>query len=98
MGKYDARHLKIVQHKDHGNRTPDQFLRSPESNLLSAIQKNPDFKALEAIRKKAAKIYELLQSKGGIMSQEFGQDGLDRVLAALGQDRLIRLFQPVVRS
>ena len=95
-GRYDARHLKIVQHKGPGNRTPDQFLRSLESNLLSAIQKNADFKALEARRKKAAKIYELLQSKGGLMSREFGQDGVDRVSAAMGQDRLIRLFQPDV--
>ena len=97
-GRYDPRHLKIVQHKGPGNRTPDQFLRSLESNLLSAIQKNADFKALEARRKKASKIYELLQSKGGLMRREFGQDGFDRVSAAMGQDRLIRLFQSDVRS
>lgn len=96
--KYNERYFKIVQHRGHENRTPDQFLRSLESPLLSAIQKNADFKALTARRKKAAKIYELLQSKGGLMSREFGKAGLESVSSAMGQDRLMRLFQTDVRS
>ena len=96
--KYNERYFKIVQHKGHGNRTPASFLISLESILLSAIHRNADFKTLAARRKKAAKIYSLFQSKDGHVSRQFGQAGVDRVSAAMGQDRLIRLFQPDVRS
>jgi len=84
--KYNERHLKIVQHKSHRNYTPDRFLTSLETNLLSAILRNADFKALAESRKKASKIYD------GLQDQKI-QTGVDRVSAAMGQDRLIRLFQ-----
>ena len=84
--KYNERHLKIVQHKSNGNRTPDRFLTTLETNLLSAILRNADFKALAESRKKASKIYD------GLQDQKF-QTGVDRVSAAMGQDRLLRLFQ-----
>jgi len=84
--KYNERHLKIVQHKSHRNYTPDRFLTSLETNLLSAILRNADFKALAESRKKASKIYD------GLQDQKI-QTGVDRVSAAMGQDRLMRLFQ-----
>ena len=91
--KYNDRYFKIIQHKGHGNRTPDLFLISLESNFLSIIQRNADFKALAEWRKKAEKIYNILRPKDRLMVQKFGQPGVDRVSAAMGQDRLMRLFQ-----
>jgi hypothetical protein len=91
--KYNDRYFKIIQHKGHGNRTPDLFLISLESNLLSIIQRNADFKALAEWRKKAEKIYNILRPKDRLMVQKFGQTGVDRVSVAMGQDRLMRLFQ-----
>ena len=49
-------------------------------------------KVLAARRKKAAKIYKLLQSKDSLPRQKFGQQGVDRVSASMEQNRLIRLF------
>ena len=96
--KYNERSFKIVQHKGQGNRTPAPFLIALESNLLSAIQQNADFKVLAERRKKMAKIYSLLHSNYGRLSRAFGQTDVNQVSAAMGQDRLIRLFQPDVRS
>ena len=96
--KYNERDLKIVQHKAQGNRTPAPSLISLESNLLLAIQRNADFKALAERRKNTAKIHQLLQSKYCLVNRQFGQAGVDRVSAAMGQDRLLRLFQPDARS
>jgi hypothetical protein len=90
--------MKIVQHKGHRNRSPERAFISLESILLSAIQRNADFKALDARRKKAARIYKLLQSRDGLLGEEFGQQAVDRISAAMGQDRLIRLFQSDVQS
>jgi hypothetical protein len=98
LDKYNVHQMKIIQHKGHGNRSPERSLILLEANLLSAIKQNADFKALAARQKKAAKIYKLLKSKDGFMSREFGQAGVDRVSAAMGQDRLIKLFQSDVRS
>jgi hypothetical protein len=91
--KYNNRFFKIIQHKGHRNRTPDLFLISLESNLLSIIQRNADFKALAEWRKKAEKIYNILRPADRLMVRKFGQTGVDRVSAAMGQDRLMRLFQ-----
>ena len=55
-------------------------------------------KVLAARRKKAAKIYKLLQSRDGLLGEEFGQQAVDRISAAMGQDRLMRLFQSDVQS
>ena len=96
--KYNDRSFKIVQHKAHGNRTPAPFLITLESNLLSTIQQNADFKAMAERRKKIAKIHNLLHPNCGLMRGVFGQSDADQVSAAMGQDRLIRLFQPEVRS
>lgn len=98
LDKYNARQMKIIQHKGHGNRSPERSLILLEANLLSAIQKNADFKALAARQKKAAKVYKLLQSRDGLLGEEFGQQAVDRVAAAMGQDRLMRLFQTDARS
>ena len=98
LDRYNARQMKIVQHKGHQNRSPERALISLESILLSAIQRNADFKALDTRRKKAARIYKLLQSRDGLLGEEFGQQAVDRVSAAMGQDRLIRLFQSDVQS
>ena len=95
---YNDRSFKIVQHKAHGNLTPAPFLITLESNLLSAIQQNADFKAVAERRKKIAKIYKLSHSNYGLMGGDFEQSDVDQVSAAMGQDRLIRLFQPDVRS
>ena len=96
--KYNERYFKIVQHKGYENRTPDRMLLSLETNLLSTIQRVADFKALEARRKKAAKTYKLLKSRDGLLGEEFGQQAVDRISAAMGQDRLMRLFQSDNRS
>ncbi|MFM8765070.1 MAG: PcfJ domain-containing protein [Spartobacteria bacterium] len=93
LDKYDARQMKIVQHKGYRNRSPERALICLEANLRSAIQKNADFKALATRQKKAARIYKLLQSRDGLLGEEFGQQAVDRVSAAMGQDRLMRLFQ-----
>jgi hypothetical protein len=61
--------------------------------LLSAIQQNADFKALAARQKKAARIYKVLQSRDGLLGEEFGQQAVDRISAVMGQDRLMRLFE-----
>jgi hypothetical protein len=61
--------------------------------LLSAIQRNADFKALAARQRKAGKVYKLLKSRDGLLGEEFGQQAVDRISAAMGQDRLMRLFQ-----
>lgn len=98
LDKYNARIIKVIQHKGYKNRSPERYLILLEANLLSAILKNADFKALAARQKKAARIYKLLQSRDGLFGEEFGQQAVDRVSAAMGQDRLIRLFQPDVRS
>jgi hypothetical protein len=98
LDKYNARQMKVIQHKSYKNSTPQRYLILLEANLLSAILKNADFKALAARQKKAAKIYKLLQSRDGLLGEEFGQQAVDRVAAAMGQDRLIRLFQSDVRS
>jgi hypothetical protein len=94
LDKYNARQMKIVQHKGHRNRSPERSLILLEGNLLSAIQQNADFKALAERRKKAARIYKLLQSRDGLLGEEFGQQAVDRISAVMGQDRLMRLFQP----
>lgn len=96
--KYNDLYFKVVQHKSYGNCSPEPFLISLESNLLSAIQRNADFKALAARQKKAGKIYKNLQPMNGFTSRKFGQAGVDRVSATMGQDRLIRLFQSDARS
>ena len=93
LGKYNVREMKIVQHKSHENRTPERFLTSLENNLLSAIQRNADFKALAARQRKAGKVYKLLKSRDGLLGEEFGQQAVDRISATMGQDRLMRLFQ-----
>ena len=94
LDKYNARQMKIVQHKGHRNRSPERSLILLEGNLLSAIQQNADFKALAERRKKAARIYKVLQSRDGLLGEEFGQQAVDRISAVMGQDRLMRLFQP----
>jgi len=98
LDKYNARQMKVIQHKAYKNQSPQRYLILLEGNLLSAILKNADFKALAARQKKAAKIYKLLQSRDGLLGEEFGQQAVDRISAAMGQDRLMRLFQPDIRS
>jgi hypothetical protein len=95
--KYYDRSLKIIQHKAHGNRTPAPFLITLESNLLSAIHQHADFKALAERRKKIAKIHKLSNLSFGLMGRDFEQTDVDQVSAAMGQDRLMRLFQSDVR-
>jgi hypothetical protein len=98
LDKYNVREMKIVQHKGHRNSSPERSLIWLEANLLSAIQQNADFKALAARQKKAGKVYKLLQSRDGLLGEEFGQQAVDRISAVMGQDRLMRLFQPDDRS
>jgi hypothetical protein len=93
LDKYNVREMQIVQHKSYQNRSPERFLTSLENNLLSAIQRNADFKALAARQRKAGKVYKLLKSRDGLLGEEFGQQAVDRISAAMGQDRLMRLFQ-----
>lgn len=98
LDKYNVRQMKIVQHKGHKNSSPQRYLILLENDLLSAIQKNADFKALAERQKKAAKIFNLLQSRDGLLGEAFGQQAVDRITAVMGQDRLMRLFQSDDRS
>jgi hypothetical protein len=97
LDKYNVREMKIVQHKGYRNRSPERSLIWLEANLLTAIQQNADFKALAARQKMAARIYKLLRSRDGLLGEEFGQQAVDRISAVMGQDRLMRLFQPAAQ-
>jgi hypothetical protein len=84
--EYNERCFQIVQHKGYRNCSPDRSLISLETNLLSAILRNADFKALAESRKKASKIYADMKDKKN-------QTSVEHVAAVMGQDRLMRLFQ-----
>ena len=84
--EYNESCFKILQHKSYRNCTPDRSLLSLETNLISAIQRDADFKALAESRKKASKIYDCMKDKKN-------QTSVEHVAAVMGQDRLMRLFQ-----
>jgi hypothetical protein len=84
--EYNERCFQIVQHKGYRNCSPDRSLIALETNLLSAILRNADFKALAESRKKASKIYADMKDKKN-------QTSVEHVAAVMGQDRLMRLFQ-----
>jgi hypothetical protein len=61
---------------------------------MAAINQTADFRALAAWRENATTVHNLRYHKdSGAFGRGFSQRRMERLAAALGRDRLMRLFQ-----